>query len=295
MKTGIIDVGGGYRDIYGAGILDVCMHENIVFDVCVGVSAGSANLASYLSGQIGRSYKNYLDYVFRKEYMSVSNWFTKNNYTDTSYLYDTIWGSKGEDPLDFQAMMAHPAKFFVAACDACSGALLWYDKSSFAQDCYDVFKAACALPVINSVVRMGSRLLYDGGMVDPVPVKKAFEEGCDKVVVILTRPTNVPREQGIDMLAARLVEKRFPAAAARIRTRCERYNEGVAYAMKMQEEGRALVLAPDNIDGMTTLTRDKGKLETLYHKGVQDARRIFEFLGKAEKTAFDELNHAFGS
>lgn len=49
-------------------------------------------------------------------------------------------------------MMANQAKFFVAACDACSGALLWFDKSSFAQDCYDVFKAACALPIINSVV-----------------------------------------------------------------------------------------------------------------------------------------------
>ena len=295
MKTGVIDVGGGYRDIYGAGILDVCMAERIRFDVCVGVSAGSANLASYLSGQMGRSYNNYLDYVFRKEYMSLKNWFTKNNYTDTSYLYDTIWGSKGEDPLDFQAMMANPAKFFVAACDACSGALLWFDKSSFAQDCYDVFKAACALPIINSVVQMGNRLLYDGGMVDPVPVKKAFEEGCDKVVVILTRPTNVPRGQGIDQIAARLVEKHYPAAAERIRTRCERYNEGVAYAMEMQDRGRALVLAPDNIDGLSTLTRDKGKLEVLYQKGIQDAQRIFGFLGMKGKTGTIELNHAYGS
>ena len=278
MKTGIIDVGGGYRDIYGAGILDVCLQEQIMFDVCVGVSAGSANLASYLSGQMGRSYKNYIDYVFRKEYMSVRNWLKKHNFTDTSYLYDTIWGSKGEDPLDFQAMMAHPARFFVAACDACSGALLWFDKTSFAQDCYDVFKAACALPVINSVVNIGSSLLYDGGMVDPIPVRKAFEEGCDKVVVILTRPTGVPREQGIDRLAARLIEKSFPAAAERIRTRCERYNEGVDFALKMQEEGRALVLAPDNIDGLTTLTRDRAKLQTLYEKGVRDAAKIFGFL-----------------
>ena len=46
MKTGIVDVGGGLRDIYGAGVLDRCLDESIHFDVCIGVSAGSANLAS---------------------------------------------------------------------------------------------------------------------------------------------------------------------------------------------------------------------------------------------------------
>ena len=29
--TGIIDVGGGMRDIYGAGVLDYCLDNNIKF------------------------------------------------------------------------------------------------------------------------------------------------------------------------------------------------------------------------------------------------------------------------
>lgn len=55
MKIGIIDVGGGFRDIYGAGVLDVCMEQGIRFDYCIGISAGSANLISYLSWQPKRS------------------------------------------------------------------------------------------------------------------------------------------------------------------------------------------------------------------------------------------------
>ena len=39
MKIGIIDVGGGFRDIYGAGVLDVCMEQGIRFDYCIGISA----------------------------------------------------------------------------------------------------------------------------------------------------------------------------------------------------------------------------------------------------------------
>lgn len=42
MKTGIVDVGGGLRGIYAAGVLDYCMDKGIRFDLGIGVSAGSA-------------------------------------------------------------------------------------------------------------------------------------------------------------------------------------------------------------------------------------------------------------
>ena len=63
---GIIDVGGGLRDIYGAGVLDHCLTRGISFDYCIGVSAGSANLSSYIAGQPGRNYRFYTDYRFRQ-------------------------------------------------------------------------------------------------------------------------------------------------------------------------------------------------------------------------------------
>ncbi len=42
---GIVDVGGGLRGIYAAGVLDRCMEHGIQFDLGIGVSAGGANLA----------------------------------------------------------------------------------------------------------------------------------------------------------------------------------------------------------------------------------------------------------
>ena len=68
MKNGIIDVGGGLRGIYGAGVLDRCLEEGIHFDCCIGVSAGSANMSSYIAGQHGRNKPFYDEYSFRKEY-----------------------------------------------------------------------------------------------------------------------------------------------------------------------------------------------------------------------------------
>lgn len=55
-KIGVIDVGGGLRGIYAAGVFDWCLENGVKFDYGIGISAGSANLASYLSGQRGRNY-----------------------------------------------------------------------------------------------------------------------------------------------------------------------------------------------------------------------------------------------
>ena len=68
-KIGVIDVGGGLRGIYAAGVFDWCLENGVKFDYGIGISAGSANLASYLSGQRGRNYLFYEEYSMRRPYM----------------------------------------------------------------------------------------------------------------------------------------------------------------------------------------------------------------------------------
>ena len=56
-KTAMIDVGGGFRAIFGAGVMDRMMEDDISVDHCYGVSAGSANMVSFIAGQHGRNHK----------------------------------------------------------------------------------------------------------------------------------------------------------------------------------------------------------------------------------------------
>ena len=98
MVTGIIDVGGGLRGIYAAGILDYCMMHSIQFDCCIGVSAGSANMAAYLAGQQGRNYRYYQEYSFRKEYMGMGNLLHTGSYINLDYFYGTLSNAGGESP-----------------------------------------------------------------------------------------------------------------------------------------------------------------------------------------------------
>ena len=55
------------------GVFDWCLENGVKFDYGIGISAGSANVASYLSGQHGRNYTFYEEYSVRKEYMGFEN------------------------------------------------------------------------------------------------------------------------------------------------------------------------------------------------------------------------------
>ena len=76
---GVIDCGGGMRGVYTAGVYDHLIDKGLVIDYGIGVSAGAANMISYLAGQRGRTLTFFAEYTFRKEYMGLSNWLRDRN------------------------------------------------------------------------------------------------------------------------------------------------------------------------------------------------------------------------
>ncbi len=279
-KTGIIDVGGGVRDVYAAGVLDTCLAEGIAFDYCIGISAGSGNLLTYLAGQNGRNFRFYEDYCFRKEYISIRNYLKYRNYVNLDYPYGTLSGSKGEDPVDYDAFAKNPAEFYVVACNALTGATKYFERSDIKRDCYDVMKASSSLPLVNKPYVIEGVPYYDGGLADPVPVEKAFADGCDKVVLILSRPLDFVRVPERDVKVAKRIRKKYPKAAEQLALRYKKYNDSIALAKEYEAKGKLLIVAPDDCLGVDTLTKDKERIRQLFQKGVEDGKRIKAFVKK---------------
>lgn len=279
-KLGIVDVGGGTRGIYGAGVFDYLMDHDIHFDYAIGVSAGSANAVSYQAGQRGRNIRFYDTYAFRKEYMSWSNLFRTGSYIDLKYVYGGLSNSDGEDPVDYEAFMANPAQLEIVAEDARTGKPMYFNKRDIQKDHYDFLMASSCVPVICKPWPVGKRVYFDGGIADPIPFRRAFDQGCDRVVIILTRPKDTPRTPGKDPWFAKALKRRYPASARALERRAETYNRSLEEAKALEKEGKVLILAPDTIAGLKTLSQDHGKLEELYRKGIKDAERIPDFLSK---------------
>lgn len=276
--TGVVDVGGGLRGIYGAGVFDYCLDHGIRFDYCIGVSAGSANIASYLGGQKGRNYRYYMEYAFRRQYMGLRNLFRTGSYLNLDYIYGELSKRGGEDPLDFETLRNSKGIMKIVALNARTGETIYFDKSDMAQDRYDALKASSCLPLACRPYFMDGIPCYDGGLADPVPVQKAFRDGCDKAAVILTKPRDELRTPERDARPARLLRRTYPKAAECLRLRWRKYNDGVALAKEYEKQGRALILAPDDCCGMRTLTKSRARMDRLYRKGYKDARALRDFL-----------------
>ena len=134
MKTGIVDVGGGLRGIYAAGVFDWCLDQKILFDLCIGVSAGSANVVSYIAGQRGRNYRFYAEYSFRKKYMGIGRFLLKRSFIDLDYVYGTLSNSDGEYPVDYQKVAESASEMLIVATDARTGRVKYFDKGDIKQD-----------------------------------------------------------------------------------------------------------------------------------------------------------------
>ena len=283
MKYGVIDVGGGLRGIYGAGVLDRCLEEDLRFDLCIGVSAGSANMASYLAGQHGRNKPFYDEYSFRREYMSVHNLIHKHSYLDLGYVYGTLSNAGGENPLDYAALARSPAELCVVAANAQNGEAQYFTKADLHPDDYRILMASCCIPVIDQPCVIDGVPYFDGGLADPVPLEWAFAHGCDRVALILTKPIGLVRSDALDEHLAHLLQSHYPAAAEGLRRRAWRYNTAVQRARELERQGLVCIIAPDSTEGMSTLTKNRAGLEKMYAKGKQDAEALVRWMQNAKQ------------
>lgn len=282
MKTGIIDCGGGLRGIYGAGVFDYCLDNNISFDVVIGISAGSANLASYVSGQRGRNYYFYHEYPFRKEYMSIENFIKKKYYLDLDYVYGKLSNSDGENPFDYEKFCENKCEKYIIATDSETGKAKYFNAGDMSQDNYWLLKASSCIPIVCSPAVNNEKRYFDGGISDPVPIDFALEKGCDRIVIIWTKPLDDIGNFKLDEMAGHAMKKSYPEVSSDLLNRKSKVEKALEYAKKLRKEGKVLIISPESIGKMSTLTKDKEALDILYKTGYSDAKSIIDFIKKGE-------------
>ena len=210
-------------------------NQNIHFDYCIGVSAGSANVASYLAGQRDRNLRFYTQHTTLPEYMGVRNFLRTGQFFGLQFIYGTLTNTGGADPIDYPAIMANPSEYELVATDAGTGEATYFNKYDLKQDDYTAIMASCALPALCRPVSYNGHLYYDGGVADSIPVERAFAQGCDRVVVILSNPRSyVKQKEGLRFAYAPLLRK-YPKLLAAVDNRHLMYRKNIA---DVAREGR---------------------------------------------------------
>ena len=188
MKTGLVLEGGACRGIFTTGVLDYWMEKGRTFDYCLGVSAGAGNAMNYKSGQKGRVFAMTAEEDM-PEYYGISQLKNSGHLLDLDYLYHTL-SYEGKYPFDFAAYYQNPmvCEYVVTCCE--TGQPEYLEENVYQKRLLEIVKASSSMPGICSPVELGRKHYLDGGISDPLPVFHAMAEGCDRVVLVTTKPTS---------------------------------------------------------------------------------------------------------
>ena len=283
MKTGIVLEGGALRTIFSSGVCDALLERDLLPDYVIGVSAGIAYGVSYVSRQKGRNLEILTKYANDKRYMGMKNLLDPANrcYFGLRFTYETIPNQLV--PFDYDTFAAYPGEVEAVVTNLETG-VAEYLPVPRRDDKFLLLQATCAMPLLFPIFRLDGMPCLDGGSADGIPYQRAFDMGCDRVVVVLTREQSYRRQPEKFQRLIDLRYRRYPRYCETMRTRAERYNACREELFRLEKEGKVLLIAPENTRGFSRVERDQGKIRALwqdgYDKGLARSGEIAAFWGR---------------
>lgn len=269
MRTALVLEGGAMRGVFSAGVLDVFLDHSVAFDECYAVSAGACLACSYLSLQRGRGYAVMTDYLDEKEYCSVSSLVRTGDLFGAKFLYHTI--PEQLYPIDNEAFRAQKTRFYSVVSNCRTGEAEYLPVRDMFADVESV-RASASLPLLSRTVMINGVPYLDGGVCDPIPVARAAK-AADRIVIVLTRERSYRKGRDATLALMRLKYRKFPQFVKALSERAARYNESLETLSRLEDEGRAFVIAPDEPLGIRRTEKDRDLLRRGYEQGELQAQR----------------------
>lgn len=282
MKSiGLVLEGGGMRGAYTAGVLAAFTDNNIDFPYVIGVSAGANNGADFISRQMDRNRRVFIDHVAKKEYCGVKYLVREKSYFNMKFLFETLIDEV--DPFDYDTFINSKTMFKAVATDASTGQAVYFSKEQFKEKGKEFFvqvlKASSSLPLISPPVEIEGKLYYDGGVSDSIPIDQSIRDGNVLNVVVLTRNEGYrKKEQKLGAVSKKVLSK-YPKVYEAIKNRHIKYNVTLEKIERLEREGYVYVFRPIEKLKVHRIEKDIEKLEELYQQGYNETvERMEDFL-----------------
>ena len=283
MKVGLVLEGGALRTIFSTGVFDAMLEKDLVADYVVGVSAGIAYGVSYVSKQPRRNLEILTRFANDRRYMGLKNLIDRRNrsYFGLEFSYETIPNQLV--PFDYDAFAAFPGKVEAVVTNLETGQAE-YKEVPRRDEKFLLLQATCAMPLMFPIYWLDGKPYLDGGAAEAVPYRRAFEQGCDRAVVILTKPRSFVRkpEKLLPLIERRY--RQYPNFCRTMAQRAERDNRSRQELFQLEREGKVLVIAPNSLHGVGRIEHNVDKLRLLwaegYQQGMEEMERLRAFMGR---------------
>ena len=272
-KTGLVLEGGGMRGVFTCGVLDYLMDHKIRFPYAIGVSAGACNGLSYMSHQRGRGKFSNIDLLAKYKYIGIRPLVKKRGLIDQQLLFhrfpDRIL------PYNYKAYAENPNRFEMVTTDCITGRACYWEEKHDEKRIIEIVKASSSLPYACPMSYVDGHPMLDGGIVDSIPLLRAYELGYDKCVVVLTRNKGY-RKSTKKVPVPSFIYKQYPRLRVALRNRNKIYNEQLELVERLEEEGKIIVIRPEKPIVVGRMETSVKKLTDLYNQGYECAKKVIE-------------------
>lgn len=279
MKRGLVLEGGALRGLFSAGVIDVMMENGIDYDGVIGVSAGSNFGCNYKSRQPRRVIRYNVRFANDPRYMGLRSLITTGNLVGAEFAYHYM--PLQLDVFDIATFESDPMEFYLVCTDCLTGEPVYYRMDKVNYDSLEWLRASASMPLVTRPVKVGGRVLLDGGISDSIPLKHFQGMGFDRNVVVLTRPRSY-RKEPTKLWPYRLLMRRYPAITQAMARRHEMYNSQLDYVEREEQAGRIFVIAPEQDLPIGRVEMNVEKMNAVYNIGRETATallpRLKEFL-----------------
>lgn len=266
MKIGLVLEGGAMRGMFTAGVLDVLLEQNIQIDSIVAVSAGALFGVNLPSKQKGRALRYNKRFLNDKRYLGWHSLLTTGNIVNKDFAFYQV--PFIHDIFDNDAFKRSPIDFYATITNIETGLAEYIQITDpFAQ--MEVLRASSAMPYVSKFVEINGKKYLDGGIADSIPLGFCQSLGCDKIIVVLTRPFNY-RKKPSNPLISKWFYHRYPKLADTLQNRYKIYNQQVEKVIQESEQGNIFVIRPSKNLAIKRIEKDINKVQAMYDLGVSD-------------------------
>ena len=279
MKIGLIVEGGAARTYYSCGVMDEMLKENIYADYVIGTSAGISNAVSYVSKQIGRNYIIGTKYLNDKRYMGTKYLHNpkKRCYFNLDFIMDEIPNKLV--PFDYDTFAKFKGDVIATLTNINTGKTEYVPVSRYDRR-FEILRATCALPLLFQPIIINGNEYLDGGITDSIPFKHAFDDSCDKCIVILTQARDYRKKADKTLKFSAKRYRKKPEFAKALLNRPQMYNKQLEDIKMLEEQGLVYVIAPNQSLGIGRTESNPEIIEKIYKQGESDLRKHLDKLRK---------------
>ena len=273
-KKALIVEGGGSRGVFSFGVTDSFLQASYnPFDLHIGVSNGAVVQLWYLLNEADYNLDKML-FSASKKYVRYSNIFFNKSIMNFEKLYQD---ANEVFPIDFNRLQENleSKNFYVVISDAATAKPEYIELSK--KNYINEMLATGSLPVLtkNAVILDGKRK-YDGGITDPLPVRKAYEMGARDITIIRTYEQTFIRKTKFENHLAAIATRSYPNISRALISNAAAYNSALEFIGNPPKDCTIQQICPPNRLNTKRATTNHKVMKADYLIGMQAGKKFLK-------------------